>query len=152
MANRGDGGGDDFALRYRVQSRRQNLPARSRVGSRLACGRKLYFSSISFQARRLRVPSVIMPGPACSQVRRHPGDTTEDRDVVLAQGTTNFSKFGVALVHALLSRVESISCMISMTRVPRSIESSRWKTRWGVYFKTTCFARADCKAVRCASS
>ena len=67
---------------------------------------------------------------------------TQHREfIMLAHDATNFGKFGVALVHALFSRPESISCMISMTRVPRSIESSRWKTRWGVYFKTTCFAK-----------
>src|SRR5437773_7443963 len=88
--------------------------------------------------------------PQCVSIR---ANVTQDREfIVLAQGTANFSKPGVALVHALPSRAESISCMISMTRVPRSIESSRWKTRWGVYFKTTCFAKADCKAARCASS
>src|SRR6266550_4780569 len=66
--------------------------------------------------------------------------TEHGKFVVLAQGARNFGKPGVALVHALLSRGDSISCMISMIRTPRSIESSRWKTRWGVYFKTTCFA------------
>src|SRR5207237_6658320 len=88
--------------------------------------------------------------PECVSIRAH---VTQHREfAMLAQGTTNFGKPGVALVHALLSRAESISCMISMTRAPRSIESSRWKTRWGVYFKTTCFATADCRAARCASS
>ena len=88
--------------------------------------------------------------PRCVAIRTN---MTQHREfMMLAQDATNFSELDVALVHASFSWAESISCMISMTRVPRSIESSRWKTRWGVYFKTTCFAKADCKAARCAWS
>src|SRR5580704_9626399 len=65
----------------------------------------------------------------------------EDRDpVCLIDCTGDFVKRGL---HRS-SRGFSRSCIISSTRLPRSIESSSLKLRCGVYFSTTRFASSRC--------
>jgi hypothetical protein len=61
--------------------------------------------------------------------------------------------FGGARVHSLSALGGgSISCRISKTAEPRSIESSRWKMRWGVYFRRSRVRKVGLSAARFASS
>src|SRR6266571_3839401 len=78
-------------------------------------------------------------------------NVTQNREALIAaQDLADFFERGVA--HSSSLRGFSISRRISRTRAPRSMESSRWKTRCGVYFKTTWRESSACRAGRCASS
>src|SRR5262249_54867240 len=75
-------------------------------------------------------------------------DMTENRKLIRrADCSGDFTKRNVHQSSLDLSR----SCMISSTRLPRSMESSSLKLRWGVYFKTTLLASSRWSVPRSSS-
>ena len=148
-AHRGRGDAErDFASRCRARWRRRNLPAPPVVWSRVRpAGRKaVLFEHAVFvprRARPCRVAGATRRARACCQrVAIGPHVAHDHEALMLAEDPGDLGEGGVALVHAWCWRGGvSICCRMSMTRVPRSMESSRWKTRCGVYFRTTCLAK-----------